>query len=146
MKSIEPTAVPCQRPLVQKAGCPDRSKTADGTEAGVSKGQTITYNNLMNACPYCHSKKNQVKAGRNTSGSQRYLCNNCQRIYTPRPNTNGYTPRVRQQAIHLYKQGMSFRAVARKMNVGTQSVINWVRQERQTPRSKHQATSDTGGQ
>jgi transposase-like protein len=32
--------------------------------------------------PHCQSKEEQVKAGFNTSGSQRYKCNKCQKRYT----------------------------------------------------------------
>jgi len=81
----------------------------------------------MKTCPYCQSTEKQVKAGHNPSGSQRYLCNNCDRTYTPKPKQRGYPSNVRDHAILLYHEGHSFRAIARKLGVGTQSVINWVR-------------------
>ncbi len=78
-------------------------------------------------CSTCQSKENQVKAGKNQSGSQRFLCKLCNRTYTPKPYSVGYPFEVRHQAVNLYKNGLSFRAVARQLDVGTQSVINWVR-------------------
>ncbi|KAA3663228.1 MAG: IS1 family transposase [Chloroflexi bacterium] len=95
----------------------------------------------MKTCPHCHSTQSQVKAGHNPSGSQRYLCNNCDRTYTPTPNHRGYPVDVRYQAIELYQEGHSFRAVARELGVGTQSVINWVRTKEIM--QKHKKTNDT---
>ncbi len=87
------------------------------------------YNEEM-ICPTCQSKENQVKAGKNQSGSQRFICKSCNRTYTPKPYSVGYPFEVRQRAIKLYEEdGLSFRAVARQLEVGTQSVINWVRAE-----------------
>jgi transposase-like protein len=95
----------------------------------------------MKTCPYCQSTYNQVKAGYNPSGSQRYLCNTCDRTYTPLPNQRGYPVDVRFQAIELYQKGNSFRAVARKLGVGTQSVINWVRSTDGVDQMKEQLDS-----
>ncbi|MCB9418567.1 MAG: IS1 family transposase [Ardenticatenaceae bacterium] len=80
----------------------------------------------MKKCPYCHAKSKQVKSGFNPSGSQRYLCKWCDRIYTPSPNPNGYSSEIRLQAIKLYEEGHSYRAIGKKLKVGTQSVSNWV--------------------
>ncbi len=80
----------------------------------------------MNTCPYCKSSQKQVKSGFNPSGSQRYLCKCCQRIYTPQPNPNGYSTEIRQLAVEMHQSGLSYRAISKKLNVGTQSVANWV--------------------
>jgi len=80
----------------------------------------------MNICPYCNSTEKQVKSGLNPSGSQRYLCKQCLRIYTPQPNPNGYPMETRQKAVKLYQEGLSYRAVSRKLSVGIQTVANWV--------------------
>lgn len=78
-------------------------------------------------CPYCENEEDQVKAGRNQSGSQRYLCKVCQRVYTPKPRPMGYPSTLRRQARSMHADGLSFRAIARHLGVGTQSVINWIR-------------------
>jgi transposase-like protein len=80
----------------------------------------------MNKCPYCQAKSKQVKSGFNPSGSQRFLCKWCDRIYTPAPKPNGYSSEVRLEAIKLHEAGHSYRVIARKLCVGTQSVANWV--------------------
>ncbi|RMG97800.1 MAG: IS1 family transposase [Chloroflexi bacterium] len=100
---------------------------ANGTLAVVSKPQMIiTMHSMKKQCPYCQTYTHQVKAGRNPSGSQRYLCKQCQRIYTPTPRRNGYAPDMREKARQLRQEGLSYRAIARQLNVGTQTVINWV--------------------
>ena len=68
----------------------------------------------------------QVKNGRNGSGSQRYRCNVCNRRYTPEPGENGYPQATCEQTVRLYVDGLNFRRIARTLGVNHQSVINWV--------------------
>jgi transposase-like protein len=77
-------------------------------------------------CPYCHNHEEQIKAGRNGSGSQRYKCKVCNRHYTPEPREKGYPQEIRQQAVRLYVDGMNLRRIARHLGVNHQSVANWV--------------------
>jgi transposase-like protein len=89
----------------------------------------------MSRCPYCHTEEDQVRAGWNLSGTQRMKCQRCQRRYTPRPHPERYSELLQSEAVHLYLSGMSFRAVARRLGVHHQSVINWVNAyARQLPR------------
>ncbi len=53
-------------------------------------------------------------------------CEGCQRYFTPHPKPHGYDEPLRQRAIGLYLEGMSFRAVGWQLGVNYQSVINWV--------------------
>src|SRR5690606_18447650 len=80
----------------------------------------------MSTCPYCQSSDEQVKNGRNPSGTQRYQCNHCQRSYTPQRKPHGYGPEVRQQAIQLYVEGVNLRRIGRILGVNHQTVANWV--------------------
>lgn len=80
----------------------------------------------MSECPYCQRSENQVKAGRNESGSQRYRCQVCRRKYTPEPKPQGYSDEVRRQALQLYVDGMNFRRIARTLGITHRTVINWV--------------------
>lgn len=80
----------------------------------------------MNPCPYCQRTENQVKVGRNSSGSQRYLCKVCQRKYTPDPKPQGYDESLRRQALQMYVDGMNFRRIGRTLGVTHRTVINWV--------------------
>ncbi len=80
----------------------------------------------MNRCPHCQRTEQQVRAGINASGSQRYKCKVCKRRYTPELNENGYPQAIRQQVIRMYVDGMNFRRIGRTLGVNHQSVINWV--------------------
>lgn len=78
-------------------------------------------------CLNCQSTKRQVKNGLNPSGSQKYRCQICGTVYTPKPNLNGYPPETRQLAIRMYVEGNSYHAIARILKVNPQSVVNWVK-------------------
>ena len=80
----------------------------------------------MNQCPYCQETRQQVKAGQNNSGSQRWRCKGCGRYYTPEPNQHGYPEALREQAVQMAVDGVNFRRIARHLKVNHQSVINWV--------------------
>lgn len=80
----------------------------------------------MSECPYCQATEKQVKVGHTEAGSQRYLCKQCQRKYTPNPKVVGYGDELRQQAVRLYVDGMNFRRIGRQLGVNHQTVINWI--------------------
>jgi transposase-like protein len=53
-------------------------------------------------------------------------CEGCRRYFTPQPKPNGYDNALREQAVKLYLEGMSFRAVGRHLGIHYGSVVNWV--------------------
>jgi transposase-like protein len=77
-------------------------------------------------CPICHSSHRQIKNGHTLSGSQQYRCQACQKTYNPHPKQQGYPPALKQQALQMYVDGLSFRRIARLLGVNHQSVVNWV--------------------
>lgn len=79
----------------------------------------------MSQCPYCHDQDQQVKAGKNDSGSQRYQCKVCRRRYTPEPSQL-YGDGMRQQAVKLHVDGLGYRRIARHLGVDHHSIMNWV--------------------
>ena len=81
---------------------------------------------LQPICPHCQQNQKVVKAGFNPGGSQRFRCHNCQKYFTPQPRPRGLDPALPQQALKLYLEGTSFRAIGRLLNVHHQSVINWI--------------------
>ena len=80
----------------------------------------------MIQCPHCASSVQQTKAGHTHTGSQRYKCRDCQRIYTPEPKPLGYLEGTKREAVRLYLEGTNFRRIGRILSVNHQSVINWV--------------------
>ena len=77
-------------------------------------------------CAHCDSEQT-VKAGKNGSGSQRYLCKTCRRHFTPEPHEIGYPLAIRQEAVAMYVDGHNYRRTGRNLRVNHQSVANWVK-------------------
>ncbi len=77
-------------------------------------------------CPKCGANWKQYKAGFNPSGSQRYRCGECNRVYTPKPIHHGYSDETRLLAIRMYVEGSSYGSIGRVLKVNPQSVANWV--------------------
>ena len=77
-------------------------------------------------CPYCQAADRLVRAGKNPSGSQRFLCKACGKKFTPSPTPAGYPKEIKRRAILLCLEGQSFRAVARKIGVHPQTIVNWI--------------------
>ena len=80
----------------------------------------------MSQCPHCESAEQQTKAGHTHTGSQRFKCRECQRIYTPDPKPLGYPEQIKREAVRLYLEGTNFRRIGRILSVNHQSVVNWV--------------------
>jgi transposase len=80
----------------------------------------------MSKCPHCAASEQQTKSGHTRTGSQRYKCRECQRIYTPDPKPLGYPDETKREAVRLYLEGTNFRRIGRILSVNHQSVVNWV--------------------
>lgn len=79
-------------------------------------------------CPTCQQDQDVIKSGLNRTGSQRYRCQACRRYFTPEPKPEGYDLALRTQALKLYLEGTSFRAIGRLLGLHHQTVSNWVTQ------------------
>ncbi|NLF79490.1 MAG: transposase [Chloroflexi bacterium] len=78
-------------------------------------------------CPGCGAATSHRPAGNNPSGSRRFQCAYCGRIFTPFPNRRSYPREFKLRAVRMVRSGNSKRQVARDLNVSPQSVVNWVR-------------------
>jgi transposase-like protein len=77
-------------------------------------------------CPHCGANSGVRRWGHNRAGTQRYRCLACRRNFTPAPKEQGHGAIVHEQAVRLYLEGMSLRAIGRLLGVVHQSVANWV--------------------
>ena len=82
---------------------------------------------MKTECPKCQAEERQVKNGLNPSGSQRYKCKACGRVYTPEAKRQGYDQSKREEAVRLYVDGLNLRRIGRILGVNHQSVANWVK-------------------
>jgi len=86
----------------------------------------ILYTSTRRQCPACQATAKQAKAGLNRSGSQRYRCHICGRVYTPAPNPIGFSSEIRERALQLYLEGNSRRATAHMLNVSPRTISKWI--------------------
>ena len=78
-------------------------------------------------CPYCGKTKDQVRAGKNRSGTQRCFCKECKKYYTLDPKTREIPEEIRNQAIKIFYTGASGRAVGKIFNFSKANVYNWIK-------------------
>ena len=78
-------------------------------------------------CPHCRFSGTLVKAGRNRTGTQRYLCRACGRSCTPEPKSAGHDEAKRKAALSCYAACMGVRDSARCAGVSPQTVVNWIK-------------------
>ena len=76
------------------------------------------------SCPKCQNRKS-VKSGHHL-GKQRYKCKKCGCQFT-REEQRGKGKEVKALAINLYVNGLSFRAIAKIVNVSPKTVYDWVK-------------------
>jgi len=81
---------------------------------------------MNNECLSCQNQPEQIKSGRNRSGTQRVMCRGCGKTSTPEPKGRGYSEDVREKAVRMYVEGNNFRRIGRLLGVNYQSVVNWV--------------------
>jgi transposase-like protein len=55
---------------------------------------------------------------------QRYKCKDCGYHFTM--NRRGFSPEIKRLAIHLYLEGMGFRAIGRILGVSDVAVAKWI--------------------
>ena len=75
----------------------------------------------------CKEEKGQIKAGKAKAGSQMYRCKICGRRYTPKPKERMYSEEVKNQAIKLYMEGNSGRAVGRILGISKNTCLYWIK-------------------
>jgi tetratricopeptide (TPR) repeat protein len=102
-------------------------ETKGSVEASVQQCVVPPEDVASPTCPCCSSSEHQIKAGFNRGGSQRYQCQRCHRIYTPKKTSQGYSEEIRLEALRLSDQGQSVRRIAELLGVAPQSVANWIK-------------------
>lgn len=78
-------------------------------------------------CKNCKREDNQIKAGKTRAGSQMYKCKHCKKRYTPKPKERCYSEEIKKQAIKLYMEGNSGRAVGRILKISKNTCLYWIR-------------------
>jgi transposase-like protein len=64
----------------------------------------------------------------NKSGSERYICHECGKTYTPMPQKRGYSESERDVAIKTYYECKSGRAVGRLLGMSRSNAVRWIKE------------------
>ena len=76
-------------------------------------------------CPKCNSSV-KIKSGK-INGRQRYTCKKCGYNYSVEMKSTAKPKSVKIQALHMYLEGLGFRAIGRILGVSNVSVLRWIR-------------------
>ena len=90
-------------------------------------------------CERCKNENNQIKAGKTKAGSQKYKCKHCGKVYTPNPKERNYSEEVKKQAIKLYMEGNSGRAVGRILGISKNICLYWIKKYAKKIQPKNRA-------
>ena len=77
-------------------------------------------------CKYCNCK-DCIKRGKTRTGKQRYFCKNCERIFVLEKIKRFYPEEFKKEAIRLYFEGNSSRAVGRILKIGKETCLRWIK-------------------
>ncbi|ADX81826.1 IS1 family transposase [Sulfolobus islandicus HVE10/4] len=77
------------------------------------------------SCPSCGSH-HVVKCGR-PLGRQRYLCRDCGKYFLGDATYHHHSRKLREEALKMYANGMSMRAISRVLNVPLGTVFTWIK-------------------
>ena len=78
-------------------------------------------------CKACNDEINQIKAGKTKAGTKKYKCKICGKYYTPESKKRRSSEESKKQAIKLYLEGNSGRAVGRILEIGKNMCLYWIR-------------------
>ncbi len=78
----------------------------------------------LSPCPRCARCDTVSKRGKSRNGAQRYHCKQCKHDFTQKVQTSGT---VIAHARELAAQGISFRAIARRLGVHHKTVSRWMK-------------------
>ena len=78
-------------------------------------------------CKAYNDETNQIKAGKTKAGTQKYKCKKCGKYYTLDSKKRGHSEETKNQAIKLYLEGNSGRAVGRILGIGKNMCLYWIR-------------------
>ena len=87
---------------------------------------------MARRCTKCGREEKQINAGYNRSGTQRYVCKECNHKYTPKPRTREYSDEIKSQAIKIHYSRVSARGVGKilgmsKSNVLCRHHLKWIK-------------------
>ena len=80
---------------------------------------------MREKCVKCGSNCKQQLYGKDRNGKQRYRCYDCRKVYIADVQ---YTPEFKLQAIKVYFEGNSGRAVGRIVGISKNTIWRWLKE------------------
>ena len=78
---------------------------------------------ITQTCPHCKSARCK-RFGTNRSGSARGRCNDCNKTFTPNPNSRAMTHQKEGQIVAALQERISQRGIARTFRVARLTIRN----------------------
>ncbi len=78
-------------------------------------------------CRYCNQNDLIRKHGTGRTGYQRYYCGHCQRTFQIKYIYNAYYSDTKKQMNELLSQGESIRETSRVLNIGINTISNYLK-------------------
>ena len=78
---------------------------------------------ITQPCPHCKSPRCK-RFGTNRSGSARCCCNDCNKTFTPQPNSRAMTEHKEAQIVAALQERISQRGIARTVKVARLTIRN----------------------
>ena len=78
---------------------------------------------ITQTCPHCKSARCK-RFGTNRSGSARGRCNDCNKTFTPHPNSRALTHQKEGQIVLALQERVSQRGIARTFKVARLTIRN----------------------
>jgi len=76
-------------------------------------------------CPVCGSNGKKHRYGKSPKGVQKWRCQDCMHVYYEKVR---YDDEFKTQALRVYFEGNSGRAVGRAMQISKNTIWNWMKQ------------------
>ena len=73
-------------------------------------------------CPHCLRPNAVVRHGTNRGGTARCRCKDCNKTFTPQPNTRKTTPETEEKIVRALEERLSIEAAARLLKVAKKTI------------------------
>ncbi len=90
----------------------------------------------LTACPHCHQAEPVIRFGTNQSGSGRCRCKDCNKTFTPKPNSRKTTPEKEQQIERALQERLSIEATARLLKVAKKTIYKTLKKNTAAARTR----------
>ena len=73
-------------------------------------------------CPFCQQAEPVLRHGTNRGGTTRCRCKDCNKTFTPQPNTRKTTPETEHKIVRALEERLSIEAAARLLKVAKKTI------------------------